>query len=491
MATGDPLDLDARRRAWVLAATATAAFGATIMATGVNVVLPTLVAELGAPFATIQWVVLGYLLATIALVPVLGRLGDVWGKSRLFLAGHAFYGAGSLLCAMAPDAATLIAFRAVQGIGSAALTALGLAILTDAFPAHRRGRALGVHGAVISTGIVLGPSLGGLVADLASWRWVFVGGVLISLVGAALAWRTLPRYPRGRAERFDALGAALSFAALASLSLALTVGQVAGFGSPGILAAFAASGALAAAFVAVERRVAAPVVDPRAFRDPALSIGLLSGLTTFVSISGVIFLMPFYLGGVLGYPPSRIGLLMAVVPVVLVVMAPLAGAASDRFGPRPVTVVGMALLMLGYLAVGTLGTDTTPLGYVLRFLPVGLGMGVFQTPNNAAVMGAARRGASGVTGGLLTLTRFFGQVVGTVVLGSLWAARSVARAGAAAGTDAAALPAAAQVAGLHDVVAVIRVLIALGLVLVVVDWLRGRAVPPERPLPVASRPAGR
>lgn len=237
--------------------------------------------------------------------------------------------------------------------------------------------------------------------------------------------------------------------------------------------------------------MASPIVDLRLFRDPALGIGLLTGLLTFVAISGVIFLMPFYLGGVLGHPPARIGLLMAVVPLVLVVMAPIAGAASDRFGPRPVTVVGMAFLMLGYLAVGTLGTDTTPLGYVLRFLPVGLGMGIFQTPNNAAVMGAARRGTSGVTGGLLTLTRFLGQVVGTVVLGSLWAARTVARAGAAEGADATSLPAAAQVAGLHDVIAVIRVLIALGLALVVVDWLRGRAGPPARRRPVASEGAGR
>lgn len=475
----------------MLAATATAAFGATVMATGVNVVLPTLVDELGAPFATIQWVVLGYLLATIALVPVLGRLGDLWGKSRLFLAGHAFYGLGSLLCALAPDAATLVAFRAVQGIGSAALTALGLAILTDVYPAHERGRALGLNGAVISTGIVLGPSLGGLVADLASWRWVFAGGVMVSAVGAALALRVLPRYPRGRAERFDVAGAGLLFAALASLSLALTLGQVVGFGAPAILAAFAAAAALAVAFVAVERRAASPVVDPRAFRDPALSVGLLSGLTTFVSISGAIFLMPFYLGGVLGYSPSRIGLLMAVVPVVLVIVSPLAGAASDRFGPRPVTVVGMAFLMAGYLAIGTLGSATTPLGYVVRFLPIGLGMGIFQTPNNAAVMGAARRGTSGVTGGLLTLTRFLGQVVGTVVLGSLWAARTVVRAGAEAGADATALPAAAQVAGLHDVIAVVRVLIALGLLLVVVDWLRARARRGPAGEDVASNLAGR
>jgi len=477
-----------RRRPWVLAATAVAAFSATVMATAVNVVLPTLTTELDAPFATVQWVVLSYLLATVALVPAIGRLGDLWGKDRLFLAGYAAFGLGSLLCALAPDALTLILFRTVQGAGSAALTALGMAILTDVYPAEVRGRAIGVNGAVISAGIVLGPSLGGLVADAASWRWVFVGGVAIALAGGALAARVLPRYPRRRSERFDLLGALLLFGALLALSLALTTGQSLGFSDLRVVALFAASALLGPLFVAVQRRVASPLIDLRLFREPALTIGLLSGLATFVSISGVIFLMPFYLGGVLGYPPARIGLLMAVVPMVLVVMAPIAGTLSDRFGPRPITVAGMLLLLVGYLAVGTLDETTTPLGYVLRFLPVGLGMGTFQTPNNAAIMGAARRGASGVAGGLLALTRNLGQVVGTVVLGSAWAARSVVRADAAVGSDATRLPPSAQVAGLHDVLAFVALLVLVGLALVVIDLVvrRRDGTLRRRPSPVAS-----
>jgi EmrB/QacA subfamily drug resistance transporter len=470
----DPAHLPAARRPWVLVATALAAFAATVMATAVNVVLPTLARELDAPFATVQWVVLSYLLASIALVPLVGRLGDMLGKERLFLAAYAAFGVGSLLCALAPDIATLIAFRTLQGAGSAALAALGLAILSDVYPPALRGRAIGINGAVISSGIVLGPSLGGLVADLATWRLVFVAGVFVAVGGATLAVRVLPRYPRARGERFDVVGAALLFGALMALSLALTSGQARGFDDPWVLGLFATALVLTPAFVAVERRVAAPVVDLRLFRDPALGIGLTTGLATFVSISGVIFLMPFYLGGVLGYAPASIGLLMAVVPLVLVVMAPIAGVLSDRVGPRPVTVVGMLLLVVGYLAVGTLDERTTPLGFVLRFLPVGLGMGVFQTPNNAAIMGAARRGASGVTGGLLTLTRSLGQVVGTVVLGSAWATRAVTRAGAPVGSDATSLPPSAQVAGLQDVVAIVQVLVGLGLALVVADLLRRR-----------------
>ncbi|MFN2322787.1 MAG: DHA2 family efflux MFS transporter permease subunit [Trueperaceae bacterium] len=462
------------RPGWVLAATSLAAFAATVMATAVNVVLPTLVTVLDAPFATVQWVIVAYLLASIALLPVIGRLADLWGKRRVFLLGYAAYGLGSLACALAPDVATLIAFRTVQGVGSAALTALGLAIVTDVFPSGERGRALGINGAVISVGIVLGPSLGGLLGDLASWRWIFVAGVALSAIGALLAARVLPRSGRQPGGRFDLAGGLLVVATLFTFSLGLTLGQSLGFTAPFVLGLLGASVALGWAFVAVERRVAQPIVDLRLFRERDVSVGLATGATTFVSISGVVFLMPFYLEGVLGHPAWFVGLLMAVVPVVLIVAAPIAGILSDRIGPRPVTVAGMALLVVGYFAVGTLDVDTTPLGYVLRFLPVGLGMGTFQTPNNTAIMSAARRGGSGVAGSLLSLTRYLGQVVGTIGLASLWTARAVARAGAEVGTDATTLSAAAQVAGLGDLLRVVQVLILAGFALVVVDLVYGR-----------------
>jgi EmrB/QacA subfamily drug resistance transporter len=463
------------RRRWILAASALGAFSATVMATGVNVILPTLVRVFDAPFATVQWVVLAYLMASIALLPVVSKLADLVGKHRVFFAAYATFALGSLLCALAPTIEALILVRTVQGIGAAALTAIGLALVTDAFPPEARGRAIGVNGAVISAGVVLGPSLGGIVADLVSWRWVFLGGVGIAAAGLALAYRVVPRYRGAPHQRFDWPGAITIFVALFSLSLALTLGQARGFDDGAILALFALAAVSASVFVWFERRAASPVVDLRLFRSRALTIGLASGLTTFVAISGVILLMPFYLEGVRGYAPYQIGLLMAVVPTVLVIVAPIAGWASDRFGERPVTLLGISLILAGYLAVGTLDETTGALGYVLRFLPVGLGMGVFQTPNNSAIMGAVPRGSSGVGGGLLSLTRFVGQVLGTAVLASVWAARAVARAGAERGTDAMTLPPDARLAALHDVLLLVQVGIVVGLVLVAWDWYHGRS----------------
>ncbi len=467
-------DLPVRRRRRVLVASALGGFAATVMATGVNVVLPGMVTVFDAPFATVQWVVLSYVLASIALLPVIGRLGDVLGKRRVFLVGFVVFGVGSAACALAPSIEVLIAVRTVQGVGGAVLTALGLALVTDVFPASERGRAVGVNGAVISAGIVLGPSLGGLIADALSWRWVFGSGVLVVAIGWYLAWRVVPGSLSGGGRTFDVAGAATIVAALLALSLALTTGQSRGFGDPLVLALFVAAGALGALFVAIERRVAEPVVDLGLFRSKALSVGLVTGLGTFVSISGVIMLMPFYLEGVLGYAPRQVGLLMAVVPMVLVVMAPIAGWAADRFGERPVTLVGLTSILCGYLLVGGLGEETTVTRYLLSFLPVGLGMGTFQTPNNSAIMGAVQRGRSGTAGGLLALTRNLGQVLGVAVLGSLWSTRAVARAGDAAVGDATRMPAAAQVAALHEVLLVVQVLIALSLALAAWDWWRMR-----------------
>lgn len=471
------LETTPAQRRWILASSALGAFVASIMATGVNIILPTLADHFDAPFATVQWIVLGYLMASIALLPIVGRLGDLVGKHKVYFVSYGLFAVGSLLCALAPSIEVLVAVRTVQGLGAAALAAIGLALVTDAFPEGERGRAIGVNGAVLSAGIVLGPSLGGLVTDVASWRWVFLGGVLVSSVGFALAWKVVPRYRGQSGQRFDVAGAATIFVALLSFSLALTLGQGRGFGAPAVLALFGLAAVAAAAFVVVERRAHAPVVDLRLFRSRALSIGLLSGLTTFVAISGVIFLVPFYLAGVLGYTPAQMGLLMSVVPIVLVVIAPLSGWAADRFGERPVTVVGMVFILAGYLAVSTLDTTTSAAGYIARFLPVGIGMGIFQTANNSAIMGSVPRGATGVGGGLLSLTRYLGQVVGTALLASLWAARTLARAGAPAGTDATRLPAVHQVGGLHDVLTVVQIGIAIGLVLVLWDWWYGRSLP--------------
>jgi EmrB/QacA subfamily drug resistance transporter len=477
LVTRDEVGLGGGRRWLVLVATALGAFAATVMGTSVNVAMPSLVETFDTTFPVVQWVVLAYLLSTSALLPIIGRLADMLGKKAIFVSGFGVYVLGSLLCGLAPSIEILIALRAIQGIGSAILTAIGLAIVTDVFPPGERGRAIGVAGAVLSSGVVVGPTLGGLLIGAFGWQWVFFSGVPVGLLGAALALRFVPRYGRGKNQRFDLAGAALLFVTLLSLSLALTTGQGLGFGDARVLTLFAVSLVGLAAFVAVERRVSEPLLALDLFVNPTLSIGLIAGFVTFVSIAGTIFLMPFYLENVLGYPPAQVGLLMSVTPVLLVVTAPVAGWLADRFGERPITVIGLAIILIGYVLVATLDESSSAFGYVVRFLPLGLGMGTFQTPNNSAIMGSAPRHRSGVAGGLLALTRALGQTAGIAVLGSIWAGRVAARAADEAGgaaMDSTAAPPMLQVAGLHDMLLIVQVGVALALALCVWDLLRRR-----------------
>ena len=444
------------------------------MGTSVNVAIPTLVTAFGTEFALVQWVVLSFLLATGAFLPIVGRLADMIGKRSVFLAGFGVYTVGSLLCGLAPGIYALIGFRMVQGIGAAALTAIGLAIVTDVFPAHERGKAIGINGAVLSAGIVVGPTLGGALVDFANWRWVFLMGVPVGLAGIAMAMRFVPRYTRGARQPFDVPGSATLVGALVSLSLALTLGQDRGFTDTWILGLFASALVLLAAFLAIESRSRHPVLDLDHFRNRALTFGLGAGLLAFVSIMGTIFVMPFYLENILGFAPRNVGLLMSVAPITLVIVAPIAGRLADAVGERIVALVGMSIALVGFVLVGTLDEGTTALQFVLRFLPVAIGLGTFQTPNNSAIMGSVASGASGVAGGLLGLTRTLGQTIGIAVLGTVWAARVLARAGVEPGAEVTAASAAAQVGGLHDMLRVVQLLVVLGVALCVADLLRRR-----------------
>ena len=468
-------DPAATNKWWALVASSLGALLGAVMFTSINVALPSLTKSFGTEFNVVQWVVLAFLLAMGTLLPIVGRLADMLGKRPLFILGYATFTLGSLLCGLAPGVVTLIVFRALQGLGAAFLTALGLAIITDVFPSTERGRAIGINGSVLSTGIVIGPTLGGFLVDALSWRWIFFAAVPIGLIGMMLAYRYVPgSRPKG-GQRFDVAGATLLFLALLALSLALTLGQDAGFDSVPIVTLFISSVVLTVTFLIFEWRVRDPIIELRLFRNTRLSVGLAIGFPTFLAISGTILLMPFYLENILGYAPRNVGLLMSVVPVFLVVTAPLAGAAADRFGERPVTLVGLTTLIGGYLAIGTLDVDTSALGYVLRFLPVGLGMGIFQTPNNSAIMGSVPRERSGIAGGLLALTRALGQTAGIALLGTLWVARVNTRAGVP-GADATGADAAIQVAGLHDMFLVIQVMLGLAIALALWDSFRPRRV---------------
>jgi EmrB/QacA subfamily drug resistance transporter len=393
----------------------------------------------------------------------MGRLGDMIGKKSVYITGFIVFTMGSALCGLAPTVYWLIGFRVIQAIGAAMIMGLGMAIITEAFPPSERGKALGIGGAIVSVGIVVGPTLGGVIIDALSWRWIFYVNLPIGIIGTLMALRFVPNFkPSGR-QTFDFLGAITLFISLLALLLALTMGQQLGFGDGRILALVGVWLLFLIAFIAIEWRLSQPMIDLRLFRSSLLSINLITGFITFVAIAGSLILMPFYLEDILGYEPHQVGLFMAIVPIGLGVVAPISGSLSDRFGTRRITVIGLILLVLGYLAMSSLSSQTTIAGYILRLIPVGLGMGVFQSPNNSAIMGSAPRERLGVVSGLLSITRTLGQTTGIAILGAFWASRVIAQYGAIPAGGATAAPIDAQVGGLQDTFSAVSVLVALGL----------------------------
>ena len=323
----------------VLAAVMAGAILGPIDGSIVNVVLPTLVDSFGASLASVQWFPMAYLLASGGLVLVFGRLGDLRGHREVFLGGLLAFVAASALCAAAPTIEALVAFRVLQGVASAAMTSVPLAILTATFPPAERGRAIGLFAASISVGLAVGPSLGGFLTEALGWRAVFLVNVPIGLVAWAYARRVLPEVPV-RPGRLDLPGAAAALVALGSALLWVNLAQRSASAPKGLLLLALLSGV---AFLLRERRAAQPMVALSLFRSGAVSFGASASVLSFMAQFVVVFLTPFLLVRVLGAGPGRVGLVLTASPLAVLAVAPFAGALSDRIGPVRPAVAGAPL----------------------------------------------------------------------------------------------------------------------------------------------------
>jgi EmrB/QacA subfamily drug resistance transporter len=473
----DPIDYS---RKWlVMSALGMGIFLATIDGSIVNVALPTLVTQFNTRFEVVQWVVLGYLLTLATLMLSIGRLADIVGKKPIYLAGMFIFTIGSLMCGLSQTIYWLIGFRIFQAIGAAMMISLGTGILTEAFPPQERGKALGIVGAIVSIGIITGPTLGGFLIDLISWHWIFFVNIPVGIIGSFMVIRFLPNVRAIQGQRFDFWGAGSLFISLLSFLLALTLGQKIGFTHLRILILFAAWAIFFVCFLVAELIVKQPMVDLRLFRNQLFSLSLFTGFITFVSTGGIVLLMPFYLENVLGYNPHQVGLMLAIVPISAGLISPLSGTLSDRFGTRPVSTFGLFIMLIGYISLLSLGTQTTSLGYILRFFPVGLGIGIFQSPNNSAIMGSAPREKLGIVSSLLSLTRSLGQISGIAAVAAFWVIRVATHAHHSFNFNATRTDPAAQVAGLTDTFWVTVGFIATALILSLISCIRERACLPS------------
>ena len=441
-------------------------FLATIDGSIVNISLPTLVSSFQTDFALVQWVVLSYLLTVTTLMLGVGRLADIYGKKPIYTAGFIVFTVGSVLCGLSPTIYTLIGFRIVQGVGAAMIMALGMAIVTEAFPGSERGRALGITGTIVSVGIAVGPTLGGLIVQNLSWHWIFFVNLPIGIIGTWMVIRYVPAFKPPGGQRFDYWGALTLCISLLSLLVALTLGQRVGFGDRTVLLLAGmfdrlpgnlhphrtAHGAADARPAPVPQQPVLGLADDRLHH---LHLPVRDADPDAVLHPERAGLRPATDRAADGYGAGRAG----------DHRADLRESLSDRFGSRPITVAGLAMLTVGFLAVSSLDAETTTLGYVLRFLPVGLGVGMFQSPNNSAIMGAAPRDRLGIASGMLAVTRTLGQTTGIAVLGALWAGQVFKHAGEVLAGGATAAPIAAQVFALRDTFVIVSILIFAALLL--------------------------
>jgi EmrB/QacA subfamily drug resistance transporter len=407
----------AARSPWIgFSAVSVGTFMATLDSSIVNVALPTLRAELHASFAAVAWIVSAYLLAIAATLLTAGRLGDLLGHRRVYVGGLLLFTVGSGLCGAAPSLGALVAARVVQALGAAATMAMGPAVVTALFPPERRGRALGGTASVVALGLTFGPPLGGVIVQQLSWRWIFLVNLPVGVAGAIWAGRVLP------AERPD-LRASLDRPGAALLAVALAAGVSAIEGAPRAAALAAVAVVAGALLLRRLRREEHPVVDLRLFASPVFTGGIVGGLLSYAALFNSSLLTPFFLAQVKGLGPRDLGAMLTAVPIALSVASPAAGSLADRFGPRVLCPLGALVLAAGLGSLALAGPGDGLASIAARLALCGVGMGLYQPPNNNAVMGTLPRDRLGSGGGMLATARVLGQVLGIALASALFRAR--------------------------------------------------------------------
>jgi len=413
---------DPNHKWWVLLAVGVGAFMSAMNMHIVNIILPLATREFNTDISTIEWVVTVYLLIVSSLLLSFGRLGDLRGHKSVYLFGFVIFTAASPLCGFAPNEFALIAFRAAQAFGAAMVFSNSPAILTKNFPGEERGRALGLQAMITYLGLMTGPSLGGWLASGFGWRAVFFINLPIGLLALFLSWRFIPEdVPTKRVEKFDLAGAFTFMTGLGLLLLGLNQGHAWGWTSPSIVALLAVAILTLFVFVFIEQHIPSPMLDLSLFTRRLFSASVASALCNYVCVYSIMFLMPFYLIQGRGFDPAQAGLLLTAQPLVMATVAPISGALSDRIGARLPATLGMLVLALGLYLLSRLGATALPIDVALALAVVGLGTGIFISPNSSALLGSAPRHRQGIASGILATARNAGMVLGVAMSGAIFA----------------------------------------------------------------------
>jgi EmrB/QacA subfamily drug resistance transporter len=410
------------RTVWTFIITSAALFMGSLDNLVVTTALPSIRAHLHASLAGLQWTVNAYTLTFAVLLLTGAALGERYGRRRVFTAGLALFTVGSAAAALAPGIGWLVAARAVQGVGAAVVIPLTLTLLSAAVSPARRGIALGAWGAVGGLAIALGPLVGGAVVEGASWQWIFWLNVPIGIILLPFAWTRLTE-SYGPATRMDLRGLVLASLGLFGIVLGVVRGNDHGWTSITVLPSLLIGGLLVAAFIAWELRAREPMLPLQLFRSRGFTFTNIASLLMYFGMFGSIFLLAQFLQTVQHYSPLQAGLRTLPWTAMPVLVAPIAGALSDRIGGRPLLISGLALQSIG---LGWLAAVVSPtVAYVTlipAFVVTGVGMSLFFAPVANVVLGSVRRDQEGIASGANNAIRELGGVFGIAVLGAVFSA---------------------------------------------------------------------
>jgi EmrB/QacA subfamily drug resistance transporter len=486
--------MTARTRWWALTAVSLATLMSYLDNNVVNVALPTIEHSLHLSVSGLEWIVSSYLLVLGGLLLVGGRVADVFGRRRMFLAGLVIFTLASLAAGLAGSADVLIAARAVQGLGAALVMPASLAIIAATFTNPReRTAAIGIWGAVGALGLALGPVIGGLVSQHLHWGWIFLINVPLGVVTAALAFpfiseshgrteaETAVRGIRSTAALLDIPGLVSSALALFALTYALIEGQDKGWTSPLIIASFAVAAVSAAIFLAIEARSPHPMVPLPIFRSAAFSGGLGTMMIWSFGVLGIYFFTSLYLQGILGFSPTKAGLAFVPMALCLAVAAILSPRVTAVIGGHRTVALGMAIMTVGLVLFARLGAGATFTGLLPGFVLFGLGAGLMNVPLTNEVLDGAPTAQAGVASALLNAAREVAGLLGVTVIGAVL--RSSEGSALRGGTN----PAQAFIDGYHSGLWLTIGLLAAGVVLSYLTLRpRQRVMLPQEGTPMAA-----
>ncbi|HML06373.1 MAG TPA: MFS transporter, partial [Methanobacterium sp.] len=377
------------------------------MSSAINIALPAIGSEFLTNAILLSWIPTSFLLASAIFAVPFGRIADIYGMKRIFTYGMIIFTISSFLCAIAPSDISLIAFRVIQGIGTAMVFVTGLAIVTSVYPPQERGKAIGFTIGAVYVGLSLGPALGGIMTQFLGWRSLFYLVVPFGILVLALTfWKLKGEWAACQGEKFDLPGTILYSIAL--LTFMLGFSELPGiFGIIMIIIGIIGL----AAFVIFELRVKVPVFDMKLFKNKIFGFSSLAALINYMATFAVVFLLSLYLQYIKGFDEASAGIILIAQPVIMAILAPIAGRLSDKYDPRIIATIGMSLTTIGLFTFSFLNSATDIWFILIGLVTLGAGFGLFSSPNTNAIMGSVERRFLGIASATVSTMRLIGQTL--------------------------------------------------------------------------------